>query len=247
MMKMSAKYIFRIDDFAPNMNWQNYLRVKDVFIRYGVKPLIGVIPENCDHELKKLPLCPSDFWQEVRDVQKLGWAIAVHGYRHVWATADAGLLGINRRSEFAGLGYAEQYQKIKVAREIFLQQGVNPVAFMAPAHSYDVNTLKALKEAGIMTVTDGHAFFPYEFSGILFVPQLFAVPRELPWGVYTFCLHLNNISPQQIERIEKFIGRNRGNIISFQSAGEFRISCRFNQLAGRFLGALLKLVRKVRR
>jgi len=244
---MPAKYIFRIDDFAPNMNWPNYFRVKDIFIRYGVKPLIGVIPENCDPEQEKLPLYPLDFWQEVRVVQKLGWSIAVHGYQHVFVTSDPGLLGINRRSEFAGLGYEEQYQKIKTAREIFLRQGVNPDAFMAPAHSYDMNTLRALKAVGIRTVTDGHAFFSYHSSGILFVPQLFAMPRKMTFGVYTFCLHLNNISVRQIDRIEKFIGRNCRNIISFQCAGEYITGSRLNPFTGRVLGGMLKLVRKIRR
>ena len=41
-------YIFRLDDIAPNMNWQMLARVRKLFNHYNVKPIIGVIPKNED-------------------------------------------------------------------------------------------------------------------------------------------------------------------------------------------------------
>lgn len=43
---MSAKYIFRLDDICPNMNWDNFYRLEEIFDKYDVKPVVGVIPNN---------------------------------------------------------------------------------------------------------------------------------------------------------------------------------------------------------
>ena len=75
-----AKYIFRLDDIAENMNWDNYFLLKDIFESYNVKPIIGVIPNNRDPELLEYPKGDINFWEEIRDLQKKGWAIALHGY-----------------------------------------------------------------------------------------------------------------------------------------------------------------------
>ena len=75
-------FIFRLDDIAPNMNWEMMNRVKNLFNKYNTKPILGVIPKNEDVHLKKYPLCKFNFWDEIKNLKKQGWQIAMHGYEH---------------------------------------------------------------------------------------------------------------------------------------------------------------------
>ena len=43
-----GKYLLRIDDVAPNMNWKIYFKVKKLFFKYNIKPILGIIPNNKD-------------------------------------------------------------------------------------------------------------------------------------------------------------------------------------------------------
>ena len=79
-------YIIRLDDIAPNMNWEMMNKVKKLFIEYDVKPILGVIPKNQDKELQSYPLCNFDFWEEIRSLKNQGWIIAMHGYEHSYNT-----------------------------------------------------------------------------------------------------------------------------------------------------------------
>mgnify|MGYP000850637529 CR=1 FL=1 len=45
--------------------------------------------------------------------------------------------------------------------------------FFAPNHTFDNNTLLALKECGITEIIDGYGLMPYEENNIKFIPQLF--------------------------------------------------------------------------
>ena len=63
-LKQKTGYIFRLDDIAPNMNWEMMKRVKKLFNENDVKPVLGVIPKNEDNELKKYPTCNFNFWDD---------------------------------------------------------------------------------------------------------------------------------------------------------------------------------------
>ena len=41
---LNCRIVIRLDDIAPNMNWDMMKKTKDLFKKYNVKPLIGVIP-----------------------------------------------------------------------------------------------------------------------------------------------------------------------------------------------------------
>ena len=58
---LKCRIIIRLDDIAPNMNWDMMKRTKDLFKKYNVKPLIGVIPKNEDKELKSYQKCDFNF------------------------------------------------------------------------------------------------------------------------------------------------------------------------------------------
>ena len=45
----------RLDDITADMNWEKFLRFKDLMDRYGIKPLLGIVPDNHDSKLKVDP------------------------------------------------------------------------------------------------------------------------------------------------------------------------------------------------
>ncbi len=241
-----AKYIFRLDDIAENMNWDNYFLLKDIFESYNVKPIIGVIPNNRDPKLLEYPKGDINFWEEIRDLQKKGWAIALHGYDHKYVTENSGILNVCDRSEFAGLSYEEQNEKILAGKKIFEENGIRIDAFMAPSHSFDEVTLRALVNNDIRVITDGTAFFPHYYRDVMFVPQLLATPRKMPFGIYTWCLHPNTMDNKRVEHVGEFIRRYQKNIISFFDAKNYVNNKALNKISGQLNKKILKIIRTVR-
>ena len=45
---MKQHYLIRLDDACPTMNRRKWQRIEDILDRYGVKPMVGVIPANAD-------------------------------------------------------------------------------------------------------------------------------------------------------------------------------------------------------
>ena len=50
---MDTKIIIRFDDISPNMDWDNFLYIKDNLKNLGIRCLLGVIPQNKDENLLK--------------------------------------------------------------------------------------------------------------------------------------------------------------------------------------------------
>lgn len=204
---------FRLDDITPDMDWNKFYRVKAIFDKYKIKPLIGVVPENADEHLK----CGeyhADFWEYVASLHRDGWEIAQHGYQHIYETRNSGLLGLKKASEFAGLSYETQYEKLRLGREILQKHGIDVTIFMAPGHTYDRNTLKALKRLGFTCVTDGYANVPYRFRGLLFVPCRSARPK-LSSGVDTICIHCNDLGENEYVQLERFLEKHVSSVVTF--------------------------------
>ena len=61
------KYLIRLDDIAHNMKWDMYKKVKNLFNKYNIKPIIGVIPDNKDPKLLKYEGAIIDFWKEIKE------------------------------------------------------------------------------------------------------------------------------------------------------------------------------------
>ena len=243
---MPGRYLIRLDDIAPNMDWERFQRLARLFDQFDIKPLVGVIPDNQDPDLLRFPKFAGDFWTEVSSWQARGWEIAQHGYQHVYVTGDCGLLGINGLSEFAGLPLSEQLDKLAHGQSILRQHGLRCETFMAPSHSFDRLTLRALKELGFTTVTDGFGPWPAMEDGLIFIPQWLANPRVLPIGVQTFCLHINGMTEKQIQRVEEFVKRHSREFISVPAARQLATSGIFNRVAGRVVEHSLKNWRRRR-
>ena len=213
--------LFRVDDVSWDMNYENFKRFRELMFKYGVKPIIGVIPANNDEKLKHQVgmkhIDPESFWREVLFLQKEhDWAVALHGYDHVYITEDSGIFKTNKRAEFAGLTLAEQEEKIRKGISVFSEHCVSIDAFMAPAHSMDWNTVEALKRNGISVVTDGHCAYPYKKRGVLFIPQVWPWPRKKVFGIYTACFHINSWNDSNFVELERFIVNNLSICGSFE-------------------------------
>lgn len=195
-----------------------YCRLMDA---YDIKPILAVIPDNKDKQIY-FGDYDDDFFKEIKSLQDKGYTIALHGYNHLYIGSNPGILGLNRKSEFAGEQYSTQEKKIRYGKNILASNGIEVEMFIAPAHSFDRNTLRALTENGINFISDGFFMFLKEYEGIVFVPQQLWRFRNirLP-GVYTFCLHLDLMDAIKFENFlrdsEIFLKKNQKRFITFDT------------------------------
>jgi len=142
-----TKFVIRLDDICPTMDHAKFARARAIFDEAGVKPLMGIVPDNQDPDLQIDAPDPA-FWKTMRDLKAQGWGISQHGYQHRIHTSDRGLLDISPRSEFAGRALADQTDDLAKGQQILADAGLATDIFMAPFHSYDRTTLTALKSLG---------------------------------------------------------------------------------------------------
>ena len=211
------------------MNVSNFMRIRDLFIKYDIKPLIGVIPCNKDEKLIKQArgekMSQEAFWHEMKILQDTyGWTIALHGLYHIYKTQNGGLFRINKRSEFAGISYDEQLRMIREGKEILETHGLKAKAFMAPAHSLDWNTVAALRENGIVVVTDGIAAYPYQKRGVWFIPQVANWPNEKAWGIESVCFHINEWTEDKFNQFEEFLQNSSNSCCGFQTVIDYSVN-----------------------
>jgi len=214
-MEVSNKgsYLIRFDDICPEMNWAVWEKIESILDKNNVRPVLAVVPDNQDPHLK-VNNPRQDFWDRVRAWQAKGWTIGLHGFQHLYVTNDPGLVGLNARSEFAGLSHEVQREKINKALEIFRSQKIRPEVWIAPGHSFDKTTVNVLLENGIKTISDGYFFRPVLHLGATWVPQQLWRFRKTKSGVWTVCYHHNNWSDAQLVDLENNIHNYRSQIVS---------------------------------
>lgn len=207
----------RLDDITPDMDWERFLAFKEILDGCGIKPLIGVVPDNRDENLHRTEAADG-FWEYIKELQENGWCVALHGYRHIYTTKKGGLFPLNRFSEFAGVPFDRQKEMLSEAAEILEKNGIRTDIFMAPAHSYDRNTLKALKELGYCNMTDGFGSRPYRWQGMTFYPISFLLSRSLKRksGVTTMVVHTNEIDAAGMERMRRLLSEQQDHLISYR-------------------------------
>lgn len=210
------KIAIRMDDITPDMDWTRFLRFKALCDLYQVKPLIGVVPDNQDAMLR-IDEPRADFWEYLHTLRQEGWVLAQHGAKHVYRTKKKGCFPLNALSEFAGLSYQEQYEALKNGRDILEAHGLHTDFFMAPAHSYDKNTLRALKELGFTKLTDGFGRQPYCWRGLTFYPISFKQSSSLRQdkGYTTFVIHANTMKDEDFCRYETLFREHQDKFISY--------------------------------
>jgi len=219
-LSQNTGYIIRLDDIAENMNWDMMEKVTNLFDKFGVKPVLGVIPNNKDPELMSYPKRNISFWDQVRMWKKKGWEIAMHGTHHVYDQLHSNVdyLGHGGDTEFCGQPFDSQLEKIRIGLNKFKKEKISVRTFFAPNHTFDKNTLLALKECGINQILDGYGIMPYKENKINFIPQLFYKIIPLPFGIQSFQIHLNYFKQKDFDNFKNFIEKNIKKIITYDQA-----------------------------
>lgn len=245
---MAAQYLIRLDDACPTMRREAWDLLEEAFDHFSIHPIVGVVPDNNDPKLICMSPDP-DFWERVRAWERKGWGIALHGLHHAYHDAPPGarsLLPVHGKSEFVGLPLNRQRELIRQSCAIFAQEHVTPTMFMAPSHSFDANTLSALElESDIRFITDGHALAPYRDGSFVWIPQQLWHFRPLPTGVWSVCLHPNNMNRTEVDAFIKDLSRYRHAIINPASIklGSIRERSALDRLTAIFYLAALRLKR----
>jgi len=239
--------LIRFDDIAPNMNWSLMSKCENLFDKYNIKPLLGIIPQNQDEELQTYKK-NENFWDQARAWQKKGWEISMHGFSHVYdrETNKKDYFGYGGRSEFYGHDFETQESRIRKGLQIFKEEEINIRSFFAPNHTYDKNTFSALKKLEIKNIIDGYGLMPYTENNINFIPQLFYKEIMLPFGIQSTQIHLNYWDTQDYDKFEKFIKKNHDKIINFDQCVEKINNNYFSKLINFTTKNVIKSIRLLR-
>jgi peptidoglycan/xylan/chitin deacetylase (PgdA/CDA1 family) len=209
-------YLLRFDDICPTMNWSVWEEIERTMNHHGVRPILAVVPDNRDPNLV-VDLAAPDFWERVRRWQAMGYCIAIHGYQHVYVNRNKGMMRLTPNSEFAGLPYEEQLDKMRKGLAIFAENGVTADAFVAPSHSFDPVTLKVLREVGLKVISDGLWPWPHEEAGIFWIPQQLWRFGPKSSGVWTVCCHHNRWTRRTLDRFIKDLGAYASRMTDVQA------------------------------
>lgn len=234
------KYVIRLDDACPYMDKEKWDRIEKLLDRYSIKPIVGIIPDCQDEEFRKYNII-NNFWENYAvKWQNKKWIIAQHGLNHN--------LSIKIRTEYAGKSYKNQKNNLEKGNNILKNKNIKPICFFAPAHTFDDNTIRACKDLGCFQfISDGVALYPYKQNGMIFLPNIFDTPHKiLPFGIYTFVYHPNNMKKEDYDYLEDFIIKNREkfdvNIDTLLS----EYTNRKRNILDKIISILIKLLRKIK-
>jgi peptidoglycan/xylan/chitin deacetylase (PgdA/CDA1 family) len=188
---MTTDYLLRFDDLCPTMNWQIWDQIEEALVIRAIRPILAVVPENRD-PLLMVDDPRDDFWDRAREWQARGWTIGMHGYQHVNLTRERGVVGLNARSEFAGLSEASQRERLSAGLSIMNRHRLEPQVWVAPNHSFDEHTVTTLRDLGLRVISDGLWMRPFrDRMQVTWVPHQIWRFRRMPPGTWTVGIHHN--------------------------------------------------------
>lgn len=198
-------YILRLDDACPTINPDKWNLVEDFLNSHDIKPIVCIIPKNEDPLLYHSDYNPL-FWDKARSWKRKGWHIALHGHSHKYISNKRGIVPCQPYSEFAGVDINVQRNKIQSGYSILCSYDLKPTFWCAPAHTFDKNTLRVLKdETAVRFITDSIAYYPYNRYGFFWFPQQLWGYKSKKRGIYTICLHIDTMSMSEIRsQLNKF-------------------------------------------
>ena len=218
-MKIKKNLIsVRIDDVSEFMDRTKFLALMDDLEKRNIKGMLGIIPHCCDEKLIQ-ETENLEFWNQIKKYKEEGWILAMHGVNHVYDINARSLVSNSLKSEFAGHPYGFQFEKLKKGVEILKQHGIETNVFFAPGHSYDKNTILALKNLGFRYVSDGRSNYVYERWGMKFVPcKIYGCPKKAK-GHITLALHPCAVSIPYKWPVD-FIDKNRAKVCDYKDLME---------------------------
>lgn len=166
--------VFRFDDFSSRSSTDIEIKLIEAFRNHNLSATFGVVPYVCTGDYHDVH--PQDFRpltvekvEILKDAIKAGiLEAALHGYSHQTfrSEADGGY------SEFSGLDYKDQLKKISSGKNCLEEMlGIQAATFIPPWNKYDNNTLLALEELGIKTISASLRGSILESSRLNFLPE----------------------------------------------------------------------------
>ena len=213
MTSGSARYLLRFDDLCPTVSRSRWRRLRLLIEEFRLKPILAVVPLNCDADLDRSLPDPA-FWPQMRALESTGAVIGLHGYRHLCQSRNHSLLGLQPMSEFAGVAAETQREWIRHGLHILRSHGLNPRIWVAPRHGFDKHTLEALRAEGIYRLSDGFARAPFIRPGVTWIPQQLWGPAHKRSGLWTICMHANTSCDADIERLRSFLAAHSDQFTS---------------------------------
>ncbi len=242
-----VRYLLRLDDACDTMDKDKWERVEKILDKNNILPLIALIPNNNDDNMVKQSKI-INFKDIIERWKKKGWEIGQHGYDHCYINNCGGINPVNLRSEFAGTSLEKQLEKIQLGKKIILEEyNIESNIFIAPSHTFDENTITALKENRIFKISDGKFLYPCKYKGVVFIPQQVGDFRNILFsGVWTFCYHPNEMKENDFIKFEKFLEKNKDKFITFKNIDLTNIKeiTKFESLFSKLYFFLKKLKRK---
>ena len=117
--------------------------------------------------------------------------------------------------------------------DILKQYGIVTNVFFAPSHTFDKNTLIALKEeSNIRIISDTIANDVYFENDFYFIPEQSGRVRNLPFKLCTFCYHPNTMSDKDFENLEIFLKKY---YFKFVAVKEIELNKRLKSLFDKLL------------
>lgn len=207
----------RFDDINSRMDWIRFFTIKKVLEKYNIKSILGVVPK-CEDKTLEVGKKNLDFFGHLRRFALYGDVIAQHGYNHIYDSRSSGFFGNTSNSEFAGHPYQKQVNKLSKGKAILEKESLWSPIFMAPNHSFDSLTLKALKKLEFNTVLDGFALFPFKSDNLNFISQISSKPLPV-WlpCISQLCVHINTISDEELKNLIFFIEKNHKYFINLDN------------------------------
>lgn len=208
---MIRKMIIRLDDCCSYRHVEKWDRIEMILDSYQIKPIVGIIPDCKDRELMKFGKEDDElYWDRIKKWQEKGWIVGLHGYQHIFHSKSGGINPVNLYSEFASRSYKEQADAIRRGYNILTQHQIKPVVFFAPAHTFDDNTLLAVREeTPIRIISDTVSFDKYSDGYFTYYPVQSGKVRNLPFKTVTFCYHPNLLEEKDFRNLEKFLKKHR--------------------------------------
>ena len=225
MILSPAQYLLRIDDLCPTVCAQRWQQFQSLIEEFRLHPILAVVPDNQDPELQVSPPDPA-FWDCMLALEAAGAAIGLHGYHHRCVSRGRSLVDLHRISEFAGVPAATQRAWIGEGIRILRGHDLDPNIWIAPRHGFDRNTLVALREEGILLLSDGFARAPFLRSGLTWIPQQLWAPVEKERGLWTVCVHPNTARDAEIAALRSFLALHAAQFTSLD-----RVLFRFDPAA----------------
>ena len=238
-----AKYLMRFDDINSRIDWIRFFKIKKKLEKFQIKSILGVVPNCLDENLfASKPL--DKYYDYLRECKSYGDKIAQHGFTHIYDSKKRGFFGRSKCSEFAGHKIQEQIRRLKKGKLILQDEKLWEPIFMAPSHSFDMNTLLALKKVGFETVLDGISLRSYRKYNLNFVPQIVSkpLPSFFP-GLSQLCIHINTISDKELDILIDFIEKNNNKFITIDEINTN--DNLFNTLDRGFIFILFKIYRVI--